>query len=75
MTWHPDRAVRLDCPETYGTHKCSQLNGHEDFHYCVCVDGGTMRWKTGARAPLSAYNPKLLQAHHILQLRKSGLIS
>jgi hypothetical protein len=62
------------CPSRFGTHNCSQIEGHSGIHYCPCVDGKTQRWKTGDKAPLEAYDPKRIEAVHVLELRKAGYI-
>ena len=58
----PVTSHRLDCPETYGTHKCSQLFDHSGPHYCVCVKGEQRMWQDGEQAPLSAFRPDLIKA-------------
>jgi hypothetical protein len=63
-----------DCPESYGTHRCSQLKGHEELHYCVCVKGEQRKWRTGAKASLLDYRPDLITKEHVIELRESGLI-
>lgn len=65
---------RLDCPETYGTHKCSQLFNHPGPHYCVCVKGEQRMWKDDEKAPLSAFRPDLIRSEHVLELKQRGLI-
>lgn len=72
--YHPDRVLKLECPESYGTHRCSQLNKHTGLHYCVCVKGEQKSWRTGELAPLSAFRPDLIKAEHVIELRQRGLV-
>ena len=61
------RSISLGCPSKYGTHLCSQLNLHNTQHYCAC---GGAAWRTGDKAPLSAYNMKLMSNTEIMTLAK-----